>query len=94
VRYATWDLSHVQLSDPKTGTLLCRLYPQDKAKNAEGIRPYRQSPQPAQAQPQEQQATANGMAPLLEKILRDYATTGLPPAYLPGPDPSEISTNS
>jgi hypothetical protein len=25
------------------------------------------------------------MAPLLQKILRDYATTGLPPAYLPKP---------
>jgi hypothetical protein len=23
------------------------------------------------------------MAPLLEQILRDYAATGLPPAYLP-----------
>ena len=26
-----------------------------------------------------------GMAPLLEQILRQYATTGLPPAYLPKP---------
>lgn len=26
------------------------------------------------------------MAPLLQKILRQYATTGLPPAYLPKDD--------
>jgi len=29
---------------------------------------------------------ACGMAPLLQKILRQYATTGMPPAYLPKDD--------
>jgi putative transposase len=38
VRYASWDLSTVYLADPKTGAILCRLYPQDKKKNAEGLR--------------------------------------------------------
>jgi transposase InsO family protein len=27
VRYASWDLSTVYLADPKTGAILCRLYP-------------------------------------------------------------------
>jgi hypothetical protein len=31
------------------------------------------------------------MAPLLQKLIKDYATTGLPPAYLPK---DEITHNS
>lgn len=81
VRYASWDLGFVFLSDPKTGVLLGRLYPQDKQKNAQGLRapktPVVSSPEPV-AWP--------GMAPLLKKIIQQYATTGLPPAYLPKDD--------
>ena len=80
VRYAAWDLSAVYLSDPKTGAILCRLYPLDKAKNAEGHRalkiPVIASPEPI---------SSPGIAPLLQKIIRQYATTGMPPAYLPKP---------
>jgi putative transposase len=80
VRYAAWDLSAVYLSDPKTGAILCRLYPLDKAKNAEGLRapktPVIASPEPI---------ASPGIAPLLQKIIRQYATTGMPPAYLPKP---------
>ena len=81
VRYASWDLGWVHLADPKTGTILERIYPQDKKKNAEGVRAPRVPVLPP--------ASANapsGMAPLLQKILRQYATTGLPPAYLPKDD--------
>lgn len=81
VRYASWDLSQVHLVDPHTGTLLCRLYPLDKARNAEGHRAAK--PSLTQAPLPE---PASGMAPLLQKILRQYATTGLPPAYLPKDD--------
>jgi putative transposase len=81
VRYASWDLSSVYLADPKTGAILCRLYPQDKKKNAQGLRapktPVVNAPEPI---------AAPGMAPLLKKIIQQYATTGLPPAYLPKPD--------
>jgi putative transposase len=81
VRYASWDLSTVYLSDLQTGEILCRLYPQDKTKNAQGRRapktPIVSSPEPV-APP--------GMAPLLKKIIQQYATTGLPPAYLPKHD--------
>jgi len=77
VRYASWDLSVVHLTDPKTGAFLARLYPQDKHRNADGQRARRAS---APATPV---APAETMAPLLQKLLKDYATTGLPPAYLP-----------
>ena len=80
VRYAAWDLGLVHLADSKTGTILERIYPQDKKKNAEGLRaPRRPVLPPAKG-------SATGMAPLLHKILRQYATTGLPPAYLPKDD--------
>ena len=62
---------------PTTGVILCRLYPQDKNKNAEGRRAPRQ-PVLAASPP-----APAGMAPLLQQILRQYAATGLPPAYLP-----------
>jgi putative transposase len=81
IRYASWDLSTVHLCDPKTGAILCRLYPQDKKKNAEGLRapktPVMSPPQPV---------ASPGIAPLLQKIISQYAATGLPPAYLPKHD--------
>jgi len=80
VRYASWDRSFVHLADPTTGIILCRLYPQDKNKNAEGRRAPRQPALPASP------PTPAGMASLLQQILRQYATTGLPPAYLPKPE--------
>lgn len=80
VRYAAWDLSSVYLCDPKTGVILDRLYPLDKKKNAQGVRAPRAG-QPSVAPP-----PPSGMAPLLQKILQQYAATGLPPAYLPKPD--------
>ncbi|HTU61721.1 MAG TPA: IS481 family transposase [Polyangiales bacterium] len=38
VRYASWDLSAVHLLDERSGQLLCRLYPQDKTRNANAVR--------------------------------------------------------
>lgn len=91
VRFASWDPSCVYLCDSKTGTILCRVYPQDKAKNAEGLRAFRQSPAQvgASAQTEEPQPSSK-IAPLLEKIVQQYAATGLPPAYLPLPE-SEVN---
>ena len=80
VRYASWDLSTVYLADPKTGAILCRIYPQDKTKNAEG----RRAPKTPASSPAEPPAPA-GMAPLLQQLMQQYAATGLPPAYLPQP---------
>jgi hypothetical protein len=81
VRYASWNLSSVYLADPKTGAILCRLYPQDKKKNAQGLRAPKTS-----ATSSLEPLAAPGLAPLLKKIIQQYATTGLPPAYLPKHD--------
>ncbi len=78
-------MAWVYLADPKTGAILCRLYPQDKKKNAEGLRAPRT---PATSNPVP--VAAPGMAPLLKKIIQQYATTGLPPAYLPKHDNSKL----
>ena len=83
LRFASWDLGHVYLADPQTGAILRRLYPQDKAKNAVGRRAPKTPLLPAPELPEP------GMAPLLAKIIRDYATTGVPPAYVPK---DELST--
>ena len=79
VRYARWDLSSIDLVDAHTGTRLCALYPLDKTANADGRRrrrpPLPEAPAPA--------PTASDIAPLLKKLMAEYAATGLPPAYLP-----------
>src|SRR5205823_325800 len=82
VRYASWDLAYVHLIDPRTSTVLARLYPLDRARNADGLR---RSLEPTANSGEgetvsEQQA---GIAPLLRQLLEDYSATGLPPAYLP-----------
>jgi hypothetical protein len=82
VRFASWDLSHVYLADPRSGRLLCRLYPQDKHKNAEGRRRSKQ-PLIGLVPSSRPEPAGNGMAPLLRKLIAEYAATGLPPAYLP-----------
>lgn len=81
LRYASWDLRDVHLVDPRTSTVLARLYPLDRARNADGLR---RSLEPTA------NAIANGggeprdpIAPLLRQLLEDYSATGLPPAYLP-----------
>jgi len=78
IRYARWDLGHVWLMDPRSETTLSRLFPLDKARNADGIRRPRAAVSPDQEPPQ-----ASGIAPLLRKLMVDYAATGLPPAYIP-----------
>jgi len=78
VRYASWDLSHVYLADERTGQILCPIYPVDKRKNADARRARKEpivSTEPVSG--------PGGMAPLLRKLMAEYAATGLPPAYLP-----------
>ncbi len=82
IRYATWDLRCVWLLDEHAGTVLERLYPLDKTKNADGVRRAIQKP-PSEEPPSQ----APGIAPLLKKLMADYAATGLPPAYIPQEDP-------
>ena len=79
LRVARWDLSSVDLVDPRTGTHLATLFPLDKLKNA--------GPRPPRARGDGDAAGASkkppGIAPLLRELMADYAATGLPPAYLP-----------
>jgi putative transposase len=76
VRYARWDLSRVNLMDPRTGAVLCALYPLDKTANASALR---RVARPGETPP----PAAAGVAPLLKKLLSDFEATGLPPPYLP-----------
>ncbi len=79
--------------DPHSRAVLCALYPLDKARNADGRRrrledvaESAEAHEPAPPQPE--------MAPLLRKLIADYAATGLPPAYLPHTaDPEEESSS-
>lgn len=82
LRYAGWDLSHVDLTDARTGEILTPLYPLDKRQNASGRR-RRIAPAAAATPEAAAPPPASGIAPLLAELLADYAATGLPPAYLP-----------
>ncbi len=88
IQYARWDLSHVLLIDPHTNLVVCTLYPQDKSKNAEGLRRVLDKPEtPIPLAPENP-----GMAPLLKDLMAQYAATGLPPAYLPKREPKGESS--
>jgi hypothetical protein len=84
LRYARWDLSGVNLIDARSGQVLCPIRPLDKGANAEALR-RRVAPtvSDTSAMP------ATGIAPLLKKMIADYAATGLPPAYLPTAEKDE-----
>lgn len=84
VRVARWDLSSVDLVDPRTGAHLAILLPLDRAKNADRRRRALPSDAgvPAAAPPR-----PAGIAPLLRDLMAEYAATGLPPAYVPVPEP-------
>lgn len=85
VRYASWDLGFVHLVDARTSDAVCRIYPLDKAKNAEGIRKAKE-PIGGVADVGNEPTPPSGIAPLLRKMMADYSATGLPPAYLPKHD--------
>jgi hypothetical protein len=84
VRYAGWDLGHVQLVDTRTGAVLARLYPQDKTQNASGLRrtldPVATSSTKTETGPA---APDTGLPPLLAHMLDRQAATRVAPAYLP-----------
>ena len=77
LRYARWDLAAVELVDADSGQPLTPLYPLDKARNADGVRRRLETPNITPSN------NPSGVAPLLKKMMADYAATGLPPAYLP-----------
>jgi transposase InsO family protein len=82
LRYARFDLSSIELLDPYTEQPVAVLYPLDKARNAErgrrALEPVNES------EPVDATSAANtSIAPLLDKLMAEYAATGLPPVYLP-----------
>jgi hypothetical protein len=66
--------------DDRTGKVLCRLFPLDRAKNASGER---RVLEPIAEAPLNIPPPQPGIAPLLEKLMNDHRATGLPPAYVP-----------
>jgi transposase InsO family protein len=85
LRVARWDLSSVDLVDPRSGEHLTTLLPLDKARNAERVRRVLAMPTAHQSQ------RPVGIAPHLRALMADYAATGLPPAYLPKHDSTDDS---
>jgi putative transposase len=85
LRYARWDLSCVDLVDERRGTILCPLYPLDKIANASGERRLRTQSTTITT---ELPPNHGEVAPLLKKLLAEFAATGLPPPYLPDEEPS------
>jgi putative transposase len=82
LRVARWDLSSVDLVDPRTGTHVAQILPLDKEQNADG----RRRVVPMATLPDDPPPV--GIAPHLRHLMADYAATGLPPAYLPKDEPA------
>jgi len=83
LRVARWDLSAVELVDPRSSEHLVTLLPLDKARNAERARRTLAAAAPRTP------AAPVGIAPHLRALMADYAATGLPPAYLPKHDATD-----
>ena len=77
VRYARWDLTQVHLIDERTQSLLCPLYPVDLEKNADGGRRKNES-----LPINEEKTVGTETPPLLKRIIEEYSSSGLPPAYI------------
>jgi putative transposase len=85
VRVARWDLSSVDLVDPRTGSHLATLLPLDKQRNADGRRRAIRFSTDVHSE-----QTSSGIAPRLRELMREYAATGLPPAYLSKHEPADV----
>lgn len=85
LQYARWDLSLVDLVDPRTGSILCPVKPLDKSANANGQR-RRLAPAAVDLSPLPPKA----LPALITELLAEYAATGVPPAYLPTIDKEPV----
>ena len=70
LRYARWDLTRVDLIEPRSGTILAPIMPLDKSANANAERRVRGDSGIALAP-----TPPAGMAPLLRQLLAEYAAT-------------------
>lgn len=80
IRYRNWDLSKAWLVEPKTNHKLADIYPQDKSGNFSGAR---RTLVPPTADLPDLDENKDPHPALLRKLLKEYAKTGLPPAYIP-----------
>jgi putative transposase len=85
LQYARWDLSLVDLVDPRTGSILCPVKPLDKSANANG-----QRRRLAPAAVDLSSLPPKGLPALITELLAEYAATGVPPAYLPTIDKEPV----
>ena len=83
VRYASWDLAQIHLVDDRTGSVLARLYPQDKTQNASGLRRSLDPAGPTALFKPAAAVPAPTLPPLLARMLDKQSNSGLPPPYLP-----------
>jgi transposase InsO family protein len=90
LRVARWDLSSVEMVDPRSGAHLETLVPLDKNKNADRRRRALSTTATGELQPT---PASDGIAPLLRQLMQDYAATGVPPAYLPKDDTKSSDPN-
>lgn len=79
LRYASWNPSRLWLVDKETKKILHRLWPVNLEKNSDGRR-RAVSSVPGEI-PRNLKPT-NEMAPLLRKMVEDYAATGLPQMFM------------
>lgn len=80
--YAQWDLGLVHIADPKTGDPLRRIFPVDKVRNASGER-RALTPGSLLIPPP---SSSGDLPPLLQEYLEEFAASGRPPGFLPGPE--------
>jgi transposase InsO family protein len=92
LRHARWDKSVLHLVDDRTGVLLDRAYPLDKAANADRVR--RSLAPVVPLAPDQALAEPAGMAPLLRQLMAENAASGLPPAYLPKDEDSDFDPDT
>jgi hypothetical protein len=81
IRYRSWNLASASVVDPRTHAELAHILPLDKHRNASGFRRVFDEVGLA-AYPKKIEDTER-VAPLLKKMLADYAADGLPPAFIP-----------
>jgi hypothetical protein len=77
LRYTSWDMSSIHLMDKEGDNLLAKLLPQDKQKNADGLRRCHEAVSPLPVETEHKPVPA-----LVSKWMTEYAATGLPPAFL------------
>jgi transposase InsO family protein len=81
VHVARWDLSSIELVDPRRGLHLATLFPVDLERNADRRR---RALVELNTTPESVVTSSHaGMAPLMREYMADYAATGLPPAFIP-----------